>query len=300
MDDRSRRLLVVGLGYSGAAIARDAVAAGIPTTGTAREPSAVTPPAGVDVVAFAAAAPAIAAATHLVMTAAPGEFGDPMLAAYGAAIAAAPRLRWIGYLSTTGVYGDRDGDWVDEATPPAPGQERSRRRLEAEQAWAALAATRSVDLFRTGGIYGPGRGPFDELREGGGRRVIKPGHAFSRIHRDDIALAVVAAVRQDPPAGVRVFHLVDDVPAENAAVTAEAARLLSVPPPPAIPFAEAAESMSPMARSFWMENRRVANIVTKATLGIAWRYPSYREGLAAILAEERGDDPFEQSEVGRA
>jgi len=300
MDDQSRRLLVVGLGYSGAAIARDAAAAGIATTGTARDLAAVTPPAAVAVVPFANAAPAIAQATHLVMTAPPGEFGDPLLAAYGAAIAAAPHLRWIGYLSTTGVYGDRAGAWVDEATLPAPGQDRSRRRLDAEQAWAALAATRAVDLFRTGGIYGPGRGPFDELRAGGGRRVIKPGHAFSRIHRDDIALAVVAASRQDPPAGVRVFHLVDDAPAESALVTAEAARLLGVPPPPAVPYAEAAARMSPMARSFWMEDRRVANAVTKATLGIAWRYPTYREGLAAILAEERGHNPFEQGEVGRA
>lgn len=293
-------MLVVGLGYSGAAIACDAAAAGIATTGTARDPATVTPPAGVAVVAFADAASAIARATHLVMTAPPGEAGDPLLAAFGAAIAAAPRLRWIGYLSTTGVYGDRGGAWVDEATPPAPGQERSRRRHDAEQAWAALAATRAVDLFRTGGIYGPDRGPFNELRAGGGRRVIKPGHAFGRIHRDDIARAVLAALRQDPPPGVRVFHLVDDAPAESAVVTEEAARLLGIAPPPAVPFAEASEKMSPMARSFWAENRRVANAATKAILGISWRYPTYREGLAAILAEERGDDPLEHGEVSRA
>lgn len=286
-----RRLVVAGLGYSGRAVARAAVAAGWAVTGTARDPAATVAPPGVTVVAFAAAGPAIAAATHLLVTAAPGEAGDPVLAAHAAAIAAAPGLRWIGYLSTTGVYGDRDGAWVDETTAPAPTQDRTRRRLAAEAAWAALAGTRAVDIFRVGGIYGPGRSPFDELRQGTARRTVKPGHAFSRIHRDDIAQAVVAAIGQDRPAGPRVLNLVDDEPAESAVVVEAAARLLGVPPPPAVPFAQAFAGMSPMARSFWAENRRVANAATKAALGLAWRYPSWREGLAAILAEERAEGP---------
>lgn len=284
-------LLVAGLGYAGRAAARLAAAAGWRVAGTARAPSALVAPEGVAVLPFAEAAGAIRAASHLLVTAPPGEAGDPVLAAHRAALDAAlgaGTLRWVGYVSTTGVYGDRGGGWVDEATPPAPGQPRSRRRLEAEEAWRALVAGRAaLDILRAGGIYGPGRAPFAELRAGTARRVARPGHAFSRIHRDDIARAVLAAIGQDLPPAVRVLHLVDDEPAENAAVIAHAAALLGLPPPPAIPFEEARAHMSPMALSFWAENRRVANAATKAALGIAWLYPSYREGLAAILAEER-------------
>ena len=280
-----QRMVVAGLGYAGAAIAAEAVAAGFAVTGTARDSARAHPPAGVAVVAFAEAADAIRAATHLVVTAAP-EDGDPVLAAYAEAIAAAPALRWIGYLSTTGVYGDRGGALVDEATPPAPGQPRSIRRLAAEDAWRAAATSRgaALDLFRLPGIYGPGRSAFDELRAGVARRVRKPGHAFSRIHRDDIALAVVAGALR--PDGQRVLHLVDDEPAPSADVVAEAARLLGVAPPPEIAIEEARLRMSPMALSFWAENRRVANDATKRALGIAWRCPTYREGLRRILAEE--------------
>ncbi|PWS36451.1 NAD(P)-dependent oxidoreductase [Falsiroseomonas bella] len=278
------RMVVAGIGYAGRAIAAEAVAHGFVVTGTTRDPVAASPPAGVALVAFAEAAAALRQATHLIVTAAPEQGGDPVLAAHGEAIAAAPALRWIGYLSTTGVYGDRDGGWVDEATTPAPGQARSVRRLEAEQAWRAVAVARgaALDLFRVGGIYGPGRSALEEVRAGVARRVVKPGHAFSRIHRDDIALAVVAAALR--PDGQRVLHLVDDEPAPSAVVVEEAARLLGVAPPPAIPFEEARQRMSPMALSFWTENRRVANVITKQALGIAWRCPTYREGLRAILA----------------
>jgi nucleoside-diphosphate-sugar epimerase len=280
-------MVVAGLGYSGTAIAAEARGHGLSVTGTARDPASARPPAGVVVVSFAEAADAIRDATHLVVTAAPGEAGDPVLAAHGAAIAAAPALRWIGYLSTTGVYGDRGGAEVDEATPPAPGQARSVRRLEAEDSWRAAAAAlgAALDLFRVGGIYGPGRSALDELRAGVARRVSKPGHAFSRIHRDDIALAVVAAALR--PDGVRVLHLVDDEPAPSSEVVAEAARLLGLAPPEEISFDLARGRMSPMALSFWAENRRVANTATKRALGIAWRCPTYREGLRHILAAER-------------
>jgi len=280
------RMVVAGLGYSGSAIAVEAIEAGFTVIGTARDITHARPPAGVGVVRFAEAGEAIRAATHLIVTAAPDESGDPVLVAHEAAILQAPALRWIGFISTTGVYGDRGGDWVDETTPPAPLQPRSRRRLLAEEAWRAVAASRGValDLFRTGGIYGPFRGQFDEARAGTARRVTKPGHSFSRIHRDDIALAVVAAARQ--PDGVRVLHLVDDEPATGADVAAEAARLLGVPPPPEMTFEAAAARMSPMGLSFWSENRRVSSVATRAALGITWRYPTYREGLAAVLAAE--------------
>ena len=279
-------MVVAGLGYAGAAIAAEALAAGFAATGTARDPALARAPGGVAVVAFAEAGAAIRAATHLVVTAAPDEAGDPVLAAHRAAILAAPGLRWIGYLSTTGVYGDRGGAAVDEATAPAPGQPRSVRRLAAEQAWRELATQRglALDLFRVGGIYGPGRSAFDELRAGVARRVVKPGHGFSRIHRDDIALAVVAGAGR--PDGQRVLHLVDDETAPSAEVVAEAARLLGLAPPPEIAFEQAQARMSPMALSFWSENRRVTNAITKAALGIAWHCPTYREGLRRILAAE--------------
>jgi dTDP-4-dehydrorhamnose reductase len=288
------RLLIFGLGYCGAAVAAVMRAAGFSVTGTARgalPPDAVpVDPGRVGTIPFDAAAPAIAAATHLLSTVPPGVPGDPVLARYAGAIASAPHLRWIGYLSSTVVYGDRAGGWVDEDTPPAPSQERGHRRLTAETAWRAFARNRAVDVFRLAGIYGPGRSAFDTMRAGQARRIVKPGHEFGRIHRDDIAAAVLAAMRQGPAPGQRIFNLADDTPAETATVIEEAARLLDIPPPPAIAFADAAPAMSPMARSFWAENRKVASCKTQSTLGLAWRYPSYREGLRAILREEQGTD----------
>ena len=285
-----RHLIVIGLGYSGTAIAGLAAAAGWRVTATARNPATAAPPEGVALLPFAEAAPALAAATHLAVTAPPteregGEGGDPVLAAHGEALRAAP-LRWIGYLSTTGVYGDRGGAWVDETTEPAPAQPRSIRRRPAERQWEASAPRAAVDLMRCAGIYGPGRSVLDDLRSGTARRTVRPGHAFGRIHRDDIARAVLAAAGNPPPPGLRVLHLADDEPAESATVTEGAAAMLGLAPPPAIPFETARATMSPMALSFWSENRRVANARTKAALGIAWRYPSWREGLAAILSGE--------------
>ncbi|WP_419899727.1 SDR family NAD(P)-dependent oxidoreductase [Roseomonas sp. USHLN139] len=281
-------LLILGLGFAGRAVARAGLAVGWRVAGTMRAPTPGAAIPGVTLLAFDAAGPAIGEATHLLVTAGPeGEGQDPVLAAHQAAIEAAGALRWIGYLSTTGVYGDRGGGWVDEATPPAPGQERSRRRLAVEEQWRALAGRRGValDLFRTAGIYGPGRSALDEVRAGRARRVDKPGHHFARIHVEDIAAAVLAAASR-PAAGARVLHLADDTPAANADVVAEAARLLGVAPPPLVPFAQALAGMSPMGASFWAENRRVASRATQAALGLAWRYPSYREGLAAIRAAE--------------
>lgn len=285
-------LLIFGPGYVGAAVARAAVAGGFAVTLATRRAGAPPIP-GAHPVPFADAAAAIAAATHLFSTVPPpgdggaGEGTDPVLDRYAAAIGAAPHLRWAGYCSTTGVYGDRGGGWVDERTPPAPGQDRSRRRLRAEQAWAALAARIAVDLFRIAGIYGPGRSPLDDLRAGRARRILRPGHVFCRIHRDDIVAAVLAGMRTASGSGLRVLNLSDSEPAETSEVVAEAARLLDVPPPPPMPFAAIEGQMSPMARSFWQECRRVSSARTQAALGLAWRYPTFREGLRAILAAER-------------
>lgn len=288
-------LIVFGLGYCGSAVAGAAVAAGLRVTATSRDPAHAPRIPGVAVVPFDAVS--LADATHLLATAPPpgdggeGQWVDPVLHAHGAAIAAAPCLRWAGYLSSTGVYGDRGGGWVDEDSPPAPGQDRSVRRLAAERAWAALGERLAVDLFRVAGIYGPGRSAIEDLRAGRARRIVKPGHAFGRIHRDDIAAAVLAALRQDRPPGTRVLNLNDDEPAEASVVVEEAARLLGVAPPPAVDFAAAQARMTPMGLSFWQESRRVAAQKTQAALGLRWRYPTYREGLRAILQEtEHGAD----------
>lgn len=285
--EQDKKLIIAGLGYAGRAVAEAALAAGWRVVATSRQPERLTAPAGVAVIGFDQASAAFAAATHWLITTPPDEAGDPVLRRHADALASG-KPRWIGYLSTTGVYGDRAGGEVDEATLPAPGQARSQRRLAAEEAWrAARPAETALDLCRVGGIYGSGRAPFAELRAGIARRVEKPGHSFSRIHRDDIAHAVMAAITNPPVPGCRVLNFVDDEPAASADVMAEAARLLGMAPPRVIPFEEARASMSPMALSFWAENRRVANAATKAALGIEWRYPSYREGLAASLAEER-------------
>ncbi|MDT7952589.1 MAG: SDR family NAD(P)-dependent oxidoreductase [Acetobacteraceae bacterium] len=281
--------MIFGLGYTGTAIAQGAIAAGWRVIATSRSPAGKHPPNGVDLVAFDAAGPAIGEATHVLETAAPDAHGDPALARHGPALAAAPNLRWAGLLSTTGVYGDRGGGWVDEATPPAPTGPRGAKRLEAEQQWAQAFSRCAVDLFRVAGIYGPGRSPFAEIRAGRSRRVDKPGHRFGRIHRDDIALAVLAAMRQARAPGVRVLNLNDDLPVESAEATAEAARLLGLPPPPLVPFEVAQRDMSEMGRSFWAENRQVASRMTQEALGITWRYPTYREGLRAILEQERAE-----------
>lgn len=281
-----RNLLIIGRGYTGQAILSLAKRAGWAARVTSRDPGGRP-----DVVAFDDPS-VLADVTHLVVTASPGPKGDPVWAAHVAALRAAP-LAWVGYISTTGVYGDRQGGWVDEETPPAPGQERSQRRLDAEAQWRALADHVAVDLFRTGGIYGPGRSALDDVRAGTARCVVKPGHSFSRIHRDDIARAVMAAANRPPGPGVRVLHLVDDTPSTQADVTLEACRLLGVAPPPPTPFAEAYARMSEMGRSFWDESRLVSSRGTKQLLGLDWAYPSFREGLGAIFAEERAERPPE-------
>jgi nucleoside-diphosphate-sugar epimerase len=258
---------------------------------TATSRSASRAETSATIVAFDAAEPAIAAATHILVTAPPDAAGDPVLNRYNTAISAAPGLRWIGYLSSTVVYGNRDGAWVDEDTLPAPSQPRGRLRLDSELRWSQFANHRAVDIIRLAGIYGPGRSAFDDLRAGTARRMIKPGHRFGRIHRDDIAKALRAAMTQHLEPGKRILNFSDDVPAESAAVVTEAARLLGVPPPPEISFADAFPTMSPMAKSFWSENRQVSSRKTQHALSLRWLYPSFREGLAAIRLEESGDRP---------
>ena len=277
-------LLIFGLGYSARAVVEAAPDFDV-TAASRSDKIDVTIP-------FDAAESAILTATHILVTAPPDANGDPVLHRYADIIATAPVLRWIGYLSSTVVYGDRGGAWVDEDTPPAPSQPRGQRRLDAERAWSRFAAHHAVDIFRLAGIYGPGRSAIDDLRAGTARRMIKPGHQFGRIHRDDIGRAVATAMRQNSGPGLRILNLADDVPSETAAVVTEAARLMDIPPPPEIAFADALPAMSPMARSFWAENRKVAGRKTQLALGLRWLYPSFREGLAAIWREQSGNRPL--------
>lgn len=220
-------------------------------------------------------------ATHVLVSVPPGT-GDPVLACHRTSIAAADRLQWIGYLSTVGVYGDAGGAWIDETTTPRPTSPRSVARLEAERRWQAFAAERGVPLaiFRIAGIYGPGRNAFVNLADGTAHRVVKPGQVFNRIHVDDIGAALAAGL--DARAG-GILNLADDEPAPPQDVVAYAAELMGVAPPPEIPFAAA--RLSPMARSFYDENKRIRNGRMKSELGVRLRYPTYRDGLTALWRE---------------
>ncbi|RVT83391.1 SDR family oxidoreductase [Rhodobacteraceae bacterium CCMM004] len=284
-------LLSIGHGYSARALAARLVPRGWRVIGTTRsaDKAAALSATGVTPLVWPGEAldEALAQATHLLTSVAPDGAGDPVLAAAGPAIArAAPALRWAGYLSTTGVYGDHGGGWVDEDTPLAPSTARGRARVAAEAAWQTLHRDHGLPLhiFRLAGIYGPGRGPFAKVRAGTARRIVKPGQVFSRIHVDDIAQVLAASIaRPDPGA---VYNLCDDDPAPPEDVIAHAADLLGVPRPPEVAFADA--DLSPMARSFYAESKRVRNDRIKRDLGVALRYPTYREGLAALLAAHGG------------
>ena len=280
-------LFIFGLGFSALAFARRVRGRFASITGTVRSAAKAERlrSEGFDAIVFdgrqpsAAVTEALAGATHLVQSIAPDAEGDPALTVYGADIAAAKRLGWIGYLSTVGVYGDHGGSWVDEATPPRAVSERSRNRVAAEAAWVALGERMGVPvaLLRLAGIYGQGRNSFVNLAEGSARRLVKPGQVFNRIHVEDIA-AVIAAAAERRAAGV--FNVTDDEPAPPQDVVAFAAALAGYPPLPDIPFETA--SLSPMARSFYGENKRVSNGRLARDLGVALAYPTYREALTAL------------------
>jgi nucleoside-diphosphate-sugar epimerase len=286
----SRHLLCFGFGYSAQALARQ-LGAEWQITGTSRgECDASIPVDGhVRLLRFnrdhRLDPSAIIGATHILLSVPPDQAGDPVFDCHRDDIAALLDLAWLGYLSTTGVYGDHDGGWVDETARLQPTGERGRRRVAAESAWLDLWRERGVPvhIFRLAGIYGPGRSPFDALRAGTARRIDKPGQVFSRIHVDDLASVLLASLARPRPGAI--YNVCDNEPTSPAEVVAHAAALLGMPAPPLVPF-EAAE-LSPMARSFYADNKRVSNALIKAELGVCLRFPSYRGGLAAILAEER-------------
>lgn len=277
-----KHLISFGHGYSAQALASVLLPQGWRIWGTTRsaDGAARLAATGITPVIWGsdAVTKALTGATHLLTSVAPDATGDPVLRLYGDAIATAP-LIWAGYLSTTGVYGDHQGAWVDEATPLTATTERGRARIRAEADWAAIPDL-PLHIFRLAGIYGPGRGPFEKVRNGTARQIIKPGQVFSRTHVDDIAQVVAASIaRPDPGA---IYNVCDDDPAPPQDVLAHAAHLLGLPPPPTEPFDPA--RMTPMAASFYAESKRVRNDRIKRDLGVVLRYPDYRSGLAALLA----------------
>ena len=281
-------LLSLGYGYSASALGRQLTAQGWRVIGTTRSRADALAAEGVEPLIWPGndLAPALAAATHLLISVAPDGSdnggGDPVLAQEAEAIrAAAPHLAWVGYLSTTGVYGDHQGGWVDEDTPLTPGTARGRARVQAEAAWQALAAETGLPLhiFRLAGIYGPGRGPFRKVRDGSAQRVIKPGQMFSRVHVEDIGQVLAASIAQPNPGAI--YNVCDNDPAPPEDVLTYAAELLGVDLPPAVSWDEA--EMTPMARSFYAESKRVRNDRMLRELGVTLRYPDYRAGLQALM-----------------
>ena len=274
-------LLSLGHGYSAQALSRRLIAKGWRVIGTTRSPARAETfrTDGVEPILWPGdLGPALDQATHILCSAAPDAAGDPFLQAVpGIALA---RADWVGYLSTTGVYGDHKGAWVDEATRLTPTSDRGRQRVLAEGQWRATGLP--VHIFRLAGIYGPGRGPFEKVRDGTARRIIKPGQIFSRIHVEDIARVLEASIRRPNPGAA--YNVCDDNPAPPEDVLSHAAHLLGLPDPPAIPFDQA--EMSPMARSFYGESKRTRNDRIKTELGVTLLYPDYPAGLAALLLSE--------------
>ncbi len=284
-------LFCFGFGYSAQALARRLMAKGWQVTGTSRtlsEAAADGPVDGIGRFAYDGKGPdpyvarVLASASHVLVSIPPSENGDRVVDDYGHALETlGDRIKWIGYLSTTGVYGDRGGDWVDETSDLSPSTERGERRLAAEQAWLehGRKTGQPVHLFRLAGIYGPGRNALVTLKSGKARRIIKPGQVFSRIHVDDIATVLEASIAKPDPG--TAYNVCDDEAAPPQDVIAHAAELLGVPIPPDVPY-ESAE-LSPMARSFYAESKRVSNRRICEELGVDLTYPTYRDGLASLL-----------------
>ncbi|HJU32898.1 MAG TPA: SDR family oxidoreductase [Hyphomicrobiaceae bacterium] len=281
------RLFCFGYGYSAEALARRLSARVVSLAGTRTSPADGEAPLGARLAVYrgdSAAAEVrdlLHGSTHVLVSIPPDLEGDAVLRHFRSELAGLTDLAWVGYLSTVGVYGDCHGEWVDEARPTNPTSERSLRRVLAEKAWLDFAADsgRRVEIFRLAGIYGPGRSVIDNLRAGTARRIIKAGQVFNRIHVDDIAAVLAAAI--DRPTGHQLYNVADDEPAPPQDVIACGAGLIGVPVPPDIPFEEA--GLTGMAASFWAESKRISNARIRSALGVTLAYPTYREGLRAIV-----------------
>lgn len=286
---RANRLFCFGLGFSALTLARRLKAKHWRVAGTCRsaEKAAALAGEGIETFVFDRDHPlpanALEGATHILASVPPDAKGDPVIDLHGNDLLRLESVKWIGYLSTTGVYGNRDGDWVDERSALHPSGPRGAARVAAEDAWQALGRVgHKVHLFRLAGIYGPGRSALDTVRDGKAKRVVKPGQVFSRIHVEDIANVLEASIAKPDPGAV--YNVCDDDPAPPQDVIAYACALLGVAAPPEIPYAQAASSMSEMARSFYADSKRVSNLKIKEALGVKLAYPDYRAGLRALLA----------------
>lgn len=287
-------LFCFGLGYSARALARRLMAEGWRVSGTCRdeETRRSLTDEGMRIFLFDRGRPLpdptdiLSSATDILSSVPPDADGDPVLDCHGAAIAAATGLRWIGYLSTTGVYGDTGGARVSETSPVNPTSARSRRRVGAENRWLELYWTHRlpVHVFRLAGIYGPGRSTLDQIRAGRARRIDRPGHLFSRIHVDDIATILRTSMARPRPGAV--YNVCDDLPAAPSDVVAYGCALLGLRAPPITAYDDVVDDMSPMARSFWNDNRTVDNSRVKRELEIKLRFPDYKAGLKAVLEAE--------------
>ncbi|CUH45328.1 SDR family oxidoreductase [Ruegeria atlantica] len=274
-------LFSFGHGYSAQALSRQLQPHGWRILGTTRDPaqSQVVKASGAEPVIWPGQVPQLDGVTHLLISAAPNADGDPVLATLADEIAErAAQFKWVGYLSTTAVYGDHQGNWVDEATPATPTAQRGKWRVQAEEQWQNIPGL-PTHIFRLAGIYGPGRGPFSKLKRVGMRRIIKPGQVFSRIHVADIAQVLAASMSAPNPGAI--YNVCDDEPVPPQDVIAYAAELRGLPLPPEVPFDEA--DMTPMARSFYNENKRVRNDRIKDELGVNLMYPNYRVGLRSLM-----------------
>lgn len=278
-----KTLLCIGHGYSATALSHRLIPQGWHIIGTTRSADKARRLAAMGVEALVwpgNISDALARASHLLSSVGPDEAGDPVIRDLGPAIAARS-WDWVGYFSTTAVYGHHNGDWVDESTALTPSTARGAARVRAEADWAALGLP--LHIFRLAGIYGPGRGPFEKVRDGTARRIFKPGQVFSRIHVEDIANVVEASLHQPNPGAI--YNVCDDDPASPEDVLSLAATLLGLPEPPMVPYEDA--EMTPMARSFYAENKRVRNDRIKQELGVRLSFPTYREGLQGLLAAEK-------------
>ena len=278
----SKVLLSIGHGFSARALAPLLLADGWRVIGTTRskKKAEALQATGVEPLIWPGNALPISEATHVLTSVAPSKDGDPVLADAAEQLCAATHLEWVGYLSTTGVYGDHQGGWVDETSALTPATTRGQARVDAEAGWSALGLP--LHIFRLAGIYGPGRGPFEKVRRGTARRIIKENQVFSRCHVDDIAQVVMASIHQPNPGAI--YNVCDDNPAPPQDVIAFAAELLGAPMPEEVAFEDA--EMSPMARSFYSESKRVRNDRIKSELGVVLKYPTYKAALRAMLAAE--------------
>lgn len=283
MAEVAGTLLCFGLGYSAEVLAQRLMGLGWRIIGTSRkaERRRELEAKGFTMHDFERGTPlpdaAFEGVTHVLTSIAPGEAGDPVLDMHRRELRRCG-LAWAGYLGTTGVYGDRGGGWVDETTPIEPTLARADRRARAEAQW--LESGLPAHVFRLAGIYGPGRNPFVNLKAGTARRIVKEGQVFSRIHVEDIATVLEASIARPHPG--QIYNVCDDEPSPPQDVVAHAAELLGVDPPPEQDY-ETAE-LSPMARTFYKDNRRVRNTRIKLELGVRLAFPTYREGLLALLA----------------